>query len=103
MLRPGAIFEGPVLRRHEGVRGRRLRQLLPGRCGHGMGLSTHEFPSVTKGNKAPLAPGMILTVEPGLMSAELGAVRNSDTVLITEDGFEFLTNSPRDKIIIKKG
>ncbi len=37
---------------------------------------------------------MILTVEPGLMSAELGAVRNSDTVLITEDGFEFLTNSP---------
>lgn len=39
-----------------------------------MGLSTHEFPSVTKGNKAPLAPGMILTVEPGLMSAELGAV-----------------------------
>ena len=37
----------------------------------------------------------------GLMSAELGAVRNSDTVLITQDGFEFLTNSPRDKIIIK--
>ena len=35
------------------------------------------------------------------MSAELGAVRNSDTVLITEDGFDFLTNSRRDKIIIK--
>ena len=30
-----------------------------------------------------------------------GAVRDSDTVLITEDGFEFLTNSPRDKIVIK--
>ena len=37
----------------------------------------------------------------GLMSAELGAVRNSDTVLITEDGFEFLTHSKRDEIIIK--
>ena len=77
--------------------------MIQGGCpnGHGMGLSTHEFPSVTKGNKAPLAPGMVLTVEPGLMSAELGAVRNSDTVLITEDGFEFLTHSKRDEIIIK--
>jgi len=28
-------------------------------------------------------------------------VRNSDTVLITEDGFEFLTHSKRDEIIIK--
>ncbi len=45
---------------------------------------------------------MVLTVEPGLMSAELGAVRNSDTVLITEDGFEFFDQLPRDKIIIKK-
>ena len=45
---------------------------------------------------------MILTVEPGLMSAELGAVRNSDTVLITEDGFEFLTNSPGTRSSSKK-
>jgi Xaa-Pro aminopeptidase len=75
--------------------------ILPGRCGHGMGLSSHEFPSVTKGNKASLQPGMVLTVEPGLMSAELGATRNSDTVLITENGFEFLTNSPRNQIVIK--
>jgi len=66
-----------------------------------MGLSSHEFPSVTKGNKAVLAPGMIMTVEPGLMSPQLGAVRHSDTVLITENGFEFLTNAPRGKIVIK--
>ena len=103
MLRPGAIFEDLYFAAMKEYEDAGFGSILPGRCGHGMGLSTHEFPSVTKGNKAPLAPGMILTVEPGLMSAELGAVRNSDTVLITEDGFEFLTNSPRDKIIIKKG
>ena len=102
MLRPGAIFEDLYFAAMKEYEDAGFGSILPGRCGHGMGLSTHEFPSVTKGNKAPLAPGMILTVEPGLMSAELGAVRNSDTVLITEDGFEFLTNSPRDKIIIKK-
>ena len=103
MLRPGAIFEDLYFAAMKEYEDAGFGSILPGRCGHGMGLSTHEFPSVTKGNKAPLAPGMILTVEPGLMSAEPGAVRNSDTVLITEDGFEFLTNSPRDKIIIKKG
>lgn len=39
---------------------------------------------------------MIMTVEPGLMSSTLGAVRNSDMVLITEEGFEFLTKYRRD-------
>ncbi len=102
MLRPGTIFEDLYFAAMKEYEDAGFGSILPGRCGHGMGLSTHEFPSVTKGNKAVLAPGMILTVEPGLMSAQLGAVRHSDTVLITEDGFEFLTQSSRDKIIIKK-
>jgi Xaa-Pro aminopeptidase len=100
-LHPGAIFEDlyfSAMREYEDAG---FGSILPGRCGHGMGLSSHEFPSVTKGNKASLQPGMVLTVEPGLMSAELGATRNSDTVLITENGFEFLTNSPRNQIVIK--
>lgn len=101
MLKPGTIFEDLYFAAMKEYEDAGFGAILPGRCGHGMGLSTHEFPSVTKGNKAPLAPGMILTVEPGLMSAELGAVRNSDTVLITENGFEFLTKSKRDTIIIK--
>ncbi|MCI9121958.1 MAG: aminopeptidase P family protein [Oscillibacter sp.] len=101
MLRPGAIFEDLYFTAMKEYEDAGFGSILPGRCGHGMGLSTHEFPSVTKGNQAALEPGMILTVEPGLMSAQLGAVRNSDTVLITENGFEFLTNSPRDKIVIK--
>ncbi|MCI8510401.1 MAG: aminopeptidase P family protein [Lachnospiraceae bacterium] len=100
-LKPGAVFEDLYFAAMKEYEDAGFGSILPGRCGHGMGLSTHEFPSVTKGNKAELAPGMILTVEPGLMSAELGAVRNSDTVLITENGFEFLTHSKRDRIVIK--
>lgn len=101
MLRPGTVFEDLYFAAMKEYEDAGFGSILPGRCGHGMGLSTHEFPSVTKGNQKELAPGMILTVEPGLMSAELGAVRNSDTVLITENGFEFLTHSKRDKIVIK--
>ena len=101
MLRPGAIFEDLYAAAMKIYEDAGFSSILPGRCGHGMGLSTHEYPSVTKGNKMALAPGMILTVEPGLMSAELGAVRNSDTVLITEEGFDFLTNSDRGYLVIK--
>ena len=100
-LKPGAVFEDLYFSAMKVFEDAGFGSLLPGRCGHGMGISTHEFPSVTKGNKRRLEPGMILTVEPGLMSAELGAVRNSDTVLITEEGFEFLTKSFRDRIVIK--
>ena len=101
MIRPGAVFEDLYLAAMEVYQDAGFGDILPGRCGHGMGLSSHEFPSVTKGSKLVLAPGMIFTVEPGLMSVQLGAVRHSDTVLVTDAGFEFLTNSPRDQIIIK--
>ena len=99
-LRPGAVFEDLYFAAMKVYENAGFGNILPGRCGHGMGLSSHEFPSVTKGNKASLQPGMVLTVEPGLMSAELGAVRHSDTVLITEDGFEFLTKSERGTLVI---
>ena len=99
MIRPGAVFEDLYIEAMKIYEDAGFGSILPGRCGHGMGISTHEFPSVTKGNTRALEPGMIFTVEPGLMSAQLGAVRNSDTVLVTEDGFEFLTNSDRDRII----
>ncbi len=45
-----------------------------------------------------LQPGMVLTFEPNLRIPELGGVQHSDTVLITEDGCEFLTDVRRDFI-----
>lgn len=97
-LKPGTIFSELYLMAMEEFIKAGFEDILPGRCGHGMGLSSHEFPSVAKENDTPLAAGMIITVEPGLMSQEIGAVRHSDTVLITEEGFEFLTNTPREVI-----
>jgi Xaa-Pro dipeptidase len=34
--------------------------------GHGTGLRVHETPFIDVGNPAPLQPGMVFTVEPGL-------------------------------------
>ena len=101
-LKPGTIFSQLYSMAMQEFIKSGFENILPGRCGHGMGLSSHEYPSVAKDNNTPLAAGMIITVEPGLMSQELGAVRHSDTVLITEDGFEFLTNTPRELIAFNR-
>jgi Xaa-Pro aminopeptidase len=64
--------------------------------GHGTGLRVHEAPFIDAGNPAPLEPGMVFTVEPGLYDPEVGGFRHSDTVAVTEDGYELLTDYPDD-------
>ena len=99
-IRPGVPFErlyyAAVAVYEEAGFGR----LLPGRIGHGIGLHAHEFPSIKPGNTIPLEPGMVFTVEPGIMTAAWGGVRHSDTVLVTEDGYELLTRSDNGTISI---
>ena len=41
---------------------------------------------------------MIFTVEPNLRIPEWGGLQHSDTVLVTDDGFDFLTQTRRDFI-----
>jgi Xaa-Pro dipeptidase len=64
--------------------------------GHAIGLRYHEGPFLDLGDHTELQPGMVFTVEPGLYSPGLGGFRHSDTVVIREDGLEFLTYYPRD-------
>ena len=64
--------------------------------GHAIGMRYHEGPFLDHGDDTIIQPGMLFTVEPGLYSAELGGYRHSDTVLVTEQGIEFLTYYPRD-------
>jgi Xaa-Pro dipeptidase len=66
------------------------------RTGHGFGLSTHEGPWVAEGSEEILEPGMLISVEPGIYLPGTGGVRHSDTVLITDDGYESLTQYPTD-------
>lgn len=72
--------------------------ILPGRIGHGIGASAHEHLSLNRGNEDILKPGMVISIEPGLMDPSWGGVRHSDTVLITETGYEVLTKSPAGEL-----
>jgi Xaa-Pro aminopeptidase len=64
--------------------------------GHAIGLRYHEGPFLDTGDHTEIRPGMVFTVEPGLYAPDLGGFRHSDTVLVTDDGFEILTYYPRD-------
>jgi Xaa-Pro aminopeptidase len=66
------------------------------RQGHGIGLGNHEPPWVEDGDDTVIAPGMILSSEPGIYVPGHAGYRISDTVLITDHGPERLTTTPRD-------
>lgn len=70
------------------------------RVGHGLGISVHEFPSVTGTNELELEEGMVFTIEPGIYHPVITGVRIEDDVAVTADGVEVLTKFPKELVII---
>ncbi|MGZ4735781.1 MAG: M24 family metallopeptidase [Acidimicrobiia bacterium] len=67
--------------------------------GHGVGLEIHEDPRVAATSSGTLAPGHVVTVEPGVYLPGVGGVRIEDTVVVTADGPVALTEFPKDLVL----
>jgi Xaa-Pro aminopeptidase len=61
---------------------------------HWLGMDVHDVGDY----RTPLAPGMVLTIEPGMyLPAERIGIRIEDDILVTDNGFEILSaGAPRD-------
>ena len=69
-----------------------------GRLGHGLGLQLTEPPSNRPGDAAPLMPGMVMTLEPGMEYAPGVMLVHEENIVIREGAPELLTTrAPRER------
>jgi Xaa-Pro aminopeptidase len=66
--------------------------------GHGVGLEVHEAPALGRTGRAPLLAGDVVAVEPGTFDPQHGGMRVEDLVLVTDDGYELLTERSYDLV-----
>jgi Xaa-Pro aminopeptidase len=68
--------------------------------GHGLGVMVHEAPRLSTESSDTLAPGNVVTIEPGIYLPGLGGIRIEDLAVVREDGVDVLTSVSKDLITV---
>jgi len=86
VIRPGVAFADAYAAARRVFEDAGVARQFTHSLGHGIGLETHEGPSLSPRAQGVFAPGMVVTVEPGLYDAAWGGVRWEFMVAVTPDG-----------------
>lgn len=66
--------------------------------GHGLGLEIHEAPRLHRSETTELAPGNVVTIEPGVYLPGQGGIRIEQVVVVEQTGGRVLTRSSPELI-----
>ena len=91
-LRPGVTAESVHAAYAEVIRGAGYD--YPFRCGRATGFSFLEKPQLVTGDETVLQPGMVLAVD-GSVTVDTFRAQVGDSFIITEDGYEPITDHPK--------
>lgn len=92
-LRPGVTAESVHAAYSEVIQDAGFE--YPFRCGRSTGFSFLEAPQLVTGDTTILQPGMVLAVD-GSVSVETFRAQVGDSFIITEDGWEAITEHPKE-------
>jgi Xaa-Pro aminopeptidase len=68
----------------------------PFRCGRATGYSYLEKPELVFGDTTVLEPGMVLAVDGSVSVSGTFRAQVGDSFIVTDDGYEQITNHPKD-------
>jgi Xaa-Pro dipeptidase len=98
-VRPGITCHELDLAAERAIQKSGYKEYMVHRTGHSLGSEVHEMPSIGPGDQTVLVPGMVLAIEPGIYDFSIGAFRIEDNVVVTETGYDFLSNAARELIV----
>lgn len=91
-LRAGALCKSVFDAMLAAFEAANMAQYFPHHGGHGLGLTHPENPYIVRHADETLLAGDVITLEPGLYVPDLGGIRIEHNYLITETGFDRLSN-----------